>query len=234
MTGERRERQTGRALIPLAVSWSIAIVFLVGISLQTAVPIEQLFLDATAVNGQKWYAGSVTSLGILMWTVAVCGCLATAYVAHLGQRAKAANAFRGAAVVFGVLLLDDLFLLHSNLLPSITGLPKLAFLGMEMVLAAIWLVSAVPQLGRTRWELLVAASVGFAVSLFTDAFFDGRGAAWLMAEDGSKFLGIVALATWSGMTATDVVRSVVRPEPEGGTVAVTQSHNESDLADSHR
>lgn len=210
MTGERRSgRHARQALLPLLISWSAATVFLVLVSVQPAVPVEQLFLDATAVNGAAWYAGSVTSLGILMWTIAVCGCLATTFVTHLGGRAKATEAFRSASVVFGVLLLDDLFLLHSNLLPSITGLPKLAFLGLEVVLAAMWLIPSLPELGRTRWELLVAATIGFAISLGTDAFFDGRGTGWLLAEDGAKFLGIVALATWSVMTAVDVMRSVV-------------------------
>ncbi len=210
MTGERRNVRRGRhALLPLLIAWSAATALLAVVALQTAVPVQDLFLDATAVNGSAWYAGSVTSLGILMWTIAVCGCLATSYVTHLGGRAKAAEAFRSAALVFGVLLLDDLFLLHSNLLPSVTGLPKVTFLGVEAVLAAMWLIPALPELARTRWELLVAATLGFAISLGTDTFFDGRGTGWLLAEDGAKFLGIVALATWSVMTAADVMRSVV-------------------------
>ncbi len=210
MTGERRAgRGSRQALVPLFVSWTAASVLLLVVALQSRVPLDELFLDASQVGGQHWYAGLMTSLGVLMWTVAVCGCVVTSFVTKLGDRTKAAVAFRSAAFVFGLLLLDDLFLLHSNLFPSVTGLPKIAFLAAEAALAWLWLVPALPELRRTRWELLAAAAVGFAISLVVDFFFNGRGDLWLLAEDGTKFLGVVALATWSSMTAADVMRSVV-------------------------
>src|SRR5680860_191024 len=124
----RRASVRARSMLPLAASWLVATVLLAIVSLQQAVPLDDLFLDATAVSGSKWYFGLVTSLGVLAWTVSVAGCVATAFVTKLGDRHAATNAFRGAAFLFTLLLLDDLFLLHSNLLPAVTGVPKLGFL----------------------------------------------------------------------------------------------------------
>ncbi len=187
----------------------IALAVLGAVAAQDRVPLRELFLDAGAVAGGRWYAGLVSSLGVLAWTVAVTGAAGTAYVAHLGGRIRAAVAFRSAAIVFALFLFDDLFQFHVELLPKLTGIPKVGWLAALLVVASLWLIPALPELARTRWELLLAAAAGLGVSLSVDVLV-GQGGDWYpMFEDGPKFLGVVALATWSVVSAADIVRSVV-------------------------
>ncbi len=167
-------------------------------------------MDATFLGGRAWYVGMVAALGILAWAVSVCGCVAASYVSKLGDRPRAASAFRAGAMLFTLLLLDDLFLFHSGLLPNTLGLPKLIVLGAYAGLGCAWLVSAQAEILRTRWELLLAASAAFAVSLGTEALWVAADTGIkVIVEDGAKFMGVLALASWSVSSAADLIRSVV-------------------------
>lgn len=215
-TGDRRAI-TGRSagLVHLGAVWFVGAVFLFLVGMQQFAPVEDLLLDPSAVGGRPWYVGLVTSLGVLGWAAAVGGCAVTSFVARHAGRDSAADAFRTASFLWLLLLLDDLFLLHSSLFPQLFGVSKSAVLVAELILAVLWVVQFGREIIRTRWLLLIAAAGAFAWSLGVDtvvAPLDGRGLLW---EDGPKLLGIIALATWSVVTATDILRSIVTTEREG-------------------
>lgn len=204
----RQERL--RSLRPLGVAWIGGLAIIAAVALQDGSPVHELFMDATFLGGRAWYVGMVAALGVLAWTVSVCGCVAASFVSKLGGRHPAASAFRGGALLFGLLLLDDLFLFHSSLLPATLGIPKLIVLGAYAALGAAWVVSARSEILRTRWELLAAAAVAFGLSLSIEALWhsDDLGIK-VVCEDGAKFMGVLALAAWSVSSATDLIRSVV-------------------------
>ena len=198
------------AVAPLLGLWAAGLLVIAGVLVQDQVPAEDLFMDATYVGQQKWYVGLVAALGMVAWTASVCFCFIAGWVAGLAGRARAKSAFRGGGLLFALLLLDDLFLFHSDLLPRTLGLPKVAVLGIYAVLGLVWATSSAQELTRTRVQFLVGAAVAFGVSLTVEVIFPGsdtgvRGA----LEDGAKFLGILALALWASTSATDVIRSVV-------------------------
>ncbi len=199
-----------RSLWPLALGWLAALVLWIVVLVQDAVPVDELVLDKASDRAVPWYAGLISSLGILLWAMTVCACAATAFVAYHGNRTAATKAFRGAAIFFGLLLLDDLFLLHSDVIPALIPVSKHAILLIEAGLGLIWLVPAWQEIRRTRWEMLASAGVGFGTSILVDVLLEeaGSGTLVLVLEDGAKFLGGVALATWAVVTAADVIRSV--------------------------
>lgn len=199
-----------KSLRPLGLAWIVGLVVIGGVSLQRGSPAEDLFMDATFLGGRAWYVGMVAALGILAWAVSVCGCIAASFVSGLGERPRAASAFSGGALLFALLLLDDLFLFHSSLLPHTLGIPKLVVLGAYAGLACAWLVSAQAEILRTRWELLAAASFAFSISLGVEALWTSADTGIkVIVEDGAKFMGVLALATWSVSSASDLIRSVV-------------------------
>ncbi len=208
-------RSQGRTLIrslrPLVLAWSATLTLWTVLLIQP-VPIDGLLIDSASAGIVPWYRGLVSSIGILLWAVTVCGCAATAFVSFHGERHAATRAFRGAAIFFGFLLLDDLFLLHSSVLPNLVPVSKQAVLLFEALLGLLWLVPAWPEIRRTRWEILIMAALALGSSIGLDLIFDqgNLGTTGLVFEDGTKFLGGVALATWATVTAGDVIRSVVR------------------------
>jgi hypothetical protein len=203
-----RERVT--TLLVLVAVWAAGCVVLAAVVLQRSVPAEDLLIDPTRLDGTAWYYGLVKSVGVLAWSVAVCGAVATAFVAGVAGRSAAVRAFRGGALVFAVLLATDLFGLHNAVFPGVLGVDKRAVVVGYGVLAGLWVVGSWSELRRTRWELLVATAVGLGLSALVDGLVEGpESGLRLLAEDGAKFLGVLALAAWSVMTARDVIRSVV-------------------------
>lgn len=218
-------RQSGvvwsRSFRPLVISWLLGSLLWAAVLGQRKVPIHQLLLDSVAVGGVAWYSGLVSALGILLWAGAVCASAATAFVAFHGGRRRATRVFRGAAVFFSVLLIDDLFLLHSNLLPDVLHISKQFILLAEAGLGALWFIPSWPEIRRTRWLILAAAIACFTMSLLVDTFAWGHGSPGviLVLEDGPKFFGTLALATWAVVTAADVIRSVVHDSSLSGDSA---------------
>ena len=187
--------------------WAIGFVGLTALSLQSAVPAESLLLDPSVVGGGLWYAGLVTSLTVLGWSVATVSLGFAAFACRVSGRTSASHATGAVAFIVGVLLLDDLFQLHTAVGPQLFGGSKWALVSLEGAALAAWAVAWRREITRTRWELLVASAIGFAGSLGVDRFplADDR---WsLIVEDGAKVLGVLALATWSVSTAADLIRS---------------------------
>ena len=216
---ERRATRPARerlaTLTLLLGVWAAGCCLLLVVILQRRVPVRDLLVDPATATGSAWYAGMVTSVGVLAWSVAACACAATAYTAALAARPRAVSAFRGAALLFGLLLLDDLFLLHSDLVPAALGLSKLTALATLASMAGLWVLTARGELRRTRWELLLASAGAFAASLGVDVAVAGpESGPRLLVEDGAKLLGVLALADWSVATARDVLRSAVPLAPD--------------------
>ncbi len=209
----------------MLVTWALALSLLLVVSVQQRVPAEYLVLDAASVPGGRWYYGAVTSLGIMAWTVAAGACAVTGYAAGLAGRRSARVVFGRAAVVVVVLLLDDLFLVH-GWLSSLLSLPAGTIPVMQVGTIVAFVVTGWRELRRTRWELLVAAGGALTISTLVDLLdrplYDGM---WTVAEEGAKFLGILALAVWAMHTAAQVIASMLGPaetvssaqEPAGST-----------------
>lgn len=211
------ERRTSRSrqlrvstLKRLVFVWAIGLIGLAAAAIQTSVPVEMLLLDASVVGGGHWYSGLVTSLAVLGWTTAaVCtGC--AGYASHCSSRFAAARTFGLGAGLMALLLLDDLFQLHSSVVPRAIGGGKLGLLAFEAAALVLWLATSWREISRTRWELLLAAGCGFAASVILDLFPVGDARLALILEDGGKILGVLALATWSVSSAADLIASTSR------------------------
>ena len=191
-------------------AWGIGFGILAVVALQDSVPPEDLLMDRTTAGRQPWYFGFVTALGILAWTVTVCSCAFTTWTAHFSRRLAARNAFAAAACLFAFLLFDDLFRLHSDVFPSLFSVSKHAVMATYLFGTAAWTLVSWRELQRTRFELLIAALVGLGGSLLYDMFYSGADTGTrVLIEDGLKFLGLVALATWATATAADISRAAI-------------------------
>lgn len=215
---ERRSRRpTGErasTLKRLVLAWLVGVSGLAVVAFQSSVPVESLLLDASAVGGGHWYSGLVTSLGVFGWTVAAVSLLGAAHASRLSGRMGAGNAFGSFGLIVLVLLFDDLFQLHSAVVPAVIGGPKTGLMAAEALAVLTWTIRYRDEILRTRWELLVAAALGFIWSLGFDRFPLTSDRWALIVEDGGKMLGVLALATWAVSTALDLIGSLI-PKLEG-------------------
>ncbi len=206
----RRAGERASTLAALAGVWSIGLVILGFVQIQSEAPVELLLVDPALSSGVPWYAGLVTSLAAIGWTTATVSAAIGGRVCRWVGRRGATTMLRGAALLFALLTLDDVFGFHAWVIPDALGTTKLAPLSVTGALGLAWLWENRRELLRTRVELLAAAFAGFAVSVGTDLLVAGQDTGMrVMIEDGAKFLGVLALAAWSTSTTFDLLRSVI-------------------------
>lgn len=154
--------------------------------------------DPATLLGSHPFVGVVSNVGIVLWAATAAITLFTALVLQSRAPGHHSAAFLGSA---GVLtcgaLLDDLFLFHEELLPTVLGVPQAVFLVAYAGALALFLLHYRGLVLRTDYGLLVLTLAWFAVSLGVDQF-PHTWFAWkplYLVEDGAKLLGI---AGWLG------------------------------------
>ncbi len=193
----------------LIMIWLLGFGILAIVAFQNRVPVEDLLLDRVVVSGGKWYSGMITSLVVGTWTTAAVAAGGAAFTSHVASRPSASRAFASAGAIITFLMLDDLYLLHSSVVPPLFGVPKLALMVAEAGAVVVWCIVCRAEIVRTRWELLLAALAGFALSVVVDSL-STPSTLNLVVEDGGKLLGVLALAMWAVSSATDLISSAVR------------------------
>lgn len=212
-THERRQQRSlkerANVAVPLLIAWSVGVLVIAAVASQPSARASELLMDPAFTIGAKWYTGLVSNLGVLAWTVAVVAAFAGSWICELGGRHSAGRFLRRGGVVGAVLLFDDLFMLHAVLLPSEFAIPKPV--GQALIGLALlgWAWAGRTEIRRTHTHLLVAAAAGMAMSYAVDAIWAPLpGDAMNVVEDGAKFLGVLAWATYFVVTARDIAKSV--------------------------
>jgi len=210
---ERRRRisfdRQLRMIMPLVVLWTIAGLVLLAAGLQTSVPLRLLLLDTSSLGDLPWYAGLLSNIGILAWTVSAASAGGGAWVAAQTDRPSAARFLGVGAIVATILLLDDLLLLHSSFMPRVLGIPKALAMLLIITPALGWLAMFAGEIGRTRWTVLVGALSAFFISVGADQLLHPTGSTALLFEDGAKFLGVLGWSLYFVLTTHDIVRSTI-------------------------
>jgi hypothetical protein len=203
-----------RLVVPLVVAWAFGFACLAGVALSSDV--GELLLDPTWIGGAAWYAGVISQLGAIAWTTAGVAALFGGWISRIAGRLDASRfLFAGAAATL-VLLADDLFGFHAALLPQL-GIPKVVAELIVVTPAGIWVLRYRRDILRTRYQVLVASVLANFVSGVIDAMVGpGRYDFGVLFEDGAKFLGVLAWATYFGMTSRDIAQSVVRTRGPSG------------------
>lgn len=213
-TTSRLERRRGfsvreqlRLLVPVLIVWAVGATILSLVGARGNV--GELMLDAAWFNGGAWYTGLVAQLGVLAWTTAAVSATWSAWIADTTGRPDAAKFLYRAAIVGTVLLLDDLVSFHNVVLNAI-GLPKLVGEAIVLTPLGVWLFVHWRDIARTRAQLLVASLIANGSSFLVDLLAHPKpGDYAVLLEDGPKFLGILAWATYFVVTARDIARSAL-------------------------
>lgn len=211
-------RRNGAGLA-LLYGFGAAVVAVVGV-LGSRVPggIGMVMRDPAQALDGPFYTGLISNLGVLFWCTAAAVCLFSWMVLRRrGGPADWSYFFGFAGVVTAILLLDDLFLIHDEVVPKwlfprrgVLHLNEKVVLGVYALVAAsfVWKCRET-ILRKTDWGLL-ALTVGLlALSVisersFTKAFIPTKELRTL-AEDGFKLLGIIGWCHYFVRTAVGVV-----------------------------
>ena len=204
----RSWRTPGPVLVPLGVVWLGGLAVL-ALAADRADPQVLFFDPAFSGSDPKWYVGAISQLGVLGWAIAVLSAGWSAWFAHHVGRPKAARFLARGAMATAVLLFDDLFAVHAAA-SGILSVPKPVLAVLITMPCGIWAVRHLDDIQRTRWPLLLASVACLALSMAVErATGNSLGPRATLAEDGPKFLGVLAWATYFALTSFDIARSVL-------------------------
>lgn len=218
-TDDRRRELRWTALLvwlPGVAVLAVAVLF----SLAAGTSMRSLLQDATTVLEAPFYIGSVSLLGVILWSMAAAVCFVAAFVPKPHVMDPWRRFFIVSGAFTGILLVDDAFLLHDEILPRYAGISGELY-GVAYVLAtAAYLVAFRNTIRRTNYWILVVALAFFGVSATVDVgsgvVGDIIGPRWIiLLEDGAKLLGI---GTWLAYFAS-VARLTLIPSPVAASAA---------------
>ncbi|MDA7903319.1 hypothetical protein N9B31_06610 [Mariniblastus sp.] len=195
-----------RRLVPVLclvyVPILILLAALVAIYLVTDIPLRWFFIDPVAEFNSPMYIGSVSNLGVLLWGAAASVCIFGGWLAfNCKNQHETAWFLLCAGLVSMVLMLDDLFLLHEEVIEDHLFIPQQFVFAAYGVMVMVLIVRYRKTILESDYMLLFLAFVFFSISVGVDLFvepeefvifgsFPGRH----IIEDGFKLLGI---ASWS-------------------------------------
>lgn len=199
-------RGFGRFALIAYVPVVLLVMALVVVERAKGIPIGELTRDAAKVDGVAPYAGFVSNLGALIWCVAA---VVTLMAAVLYRRARGWDGWTVLLLFAGafstLLLVDDLFLLHDEILPVYANIPQKAVLLGYVLLAGAFVALFYRQIRVTAFAPLALAAVFFAASIVVDealgtsdfeiTLLGDTLLARNLFEDGFKLLGLVS---WCG------------------------------------
>lgn len=160
--------------------------------------------DISAIGNLPFFAGLVSQLGGLLWSAALTICIFVYFVLQAQeQNTRLPRRFLlQAALLTGVLLLDDFFLFHEDIGPDYLHISERLIVLSYGLIAAVFLFSNLREILASEYLILGLALILFGLSIFVDAvdleklnglesIFNEQFSIFL--EDGFKFVGV---ATW--------------------------------------
>lgn len=176
--------------------WAAATLLVVASVVQRRTPTAALFLDPAATSSARAWSGFVSELGIMAWVVAATAAACAGFVCSRSRLDGGwARLGLSATVLSAVLAFDDQFLLHSVLVPQLTGIPANACLLAYLGLGAGWVWWNRRAIVRADTGVLIAALLAFGVSQVVDFLLPERSTTGrTLLEEVPKFFGILAWA----------------------------------------
>lgn len=181
------------------------LLFVIGVLawVTTEFTVQGFTRDIATLGDLPFYAGSVSTLGLILWGATVGMCFLTYAVLRSRHRSQLVQFLGWGGVLTAVLLFDDAYLLHESVFPRYLGVDGSILFGTYAVAGVAYLASYRRVFFRTNYSLLLLGFLAFAVSVAADysleLFFRETGFLMMM-EDGSKLVGVVAWTAYYANT----------------------------------
>ena len=161
--------------------------------------------DASAVNEVSVHIGLLSTVGFLLWAAAAAVCAVTALVLGRGPHSRYLR-WMGALLAF--LLLDDVLMLHDELLGEWLGAPEPAVYALYAALVGTFVLVFRRELMAADLLLLLLAAGSLGLSVVLDVVSQVPPA----FDDYPKLVGIASLLTYAIRTAMRDLRPLAPSE----------------------
>lgn len=181
-------------LIKIHVGILIFFVLVIAIRIYTKIPIPFLTRDPVSLLHGPYYYGYLSKIGILIWCAAAAICFFGFFMLRkLKHEKEYAYFLLASGVITLMLLVDDFFLLHENMLNSIIRNSEALFYGLYAVIMLLYLFRFRNSIIQTDFVYMMLALLFFGISVIFDVLqeFDitlkhGH----YILEDGTKLIGM--------------------------------------------
>lgn len=213
-----------RQLIPLLLVIYIPLLsgmaVLVAIYLIADIPLKTFFIDPVSEFNAPMYVGLVSNFGILLWGAAASTCLFGGLsIFKCEQHRESAWFLVGFGFISMLLMLDDLYLLHEEVIEDHLHIPQKFVFAVYGIIVSGLLIRFRRLILESDFLLLILAFALLAISVAVDLFvtpeefvifggFPGRH----IIEDGFKLLGIATWSVYFARTSFQKVSPLIRLE----------------------
>ncbi len=190
------DSQGGKDFFWIIVTYAISIALLfsaVGVSILKGIPFIKFTRDPAALGFIHPLWGVLSNIGVLIWCSATAICFFTYILTRnkLGMQAQSSFLLYSGLLTL-VLLLDDFFQFHDFLFPVYLHIPEyviyIIYVGLTLFIVARFF----RLIMTTEYLVLIIAFSLFGVSIIVDLLTEEPTLFRVLAEDGSKFIGIVS------------------------------------------
>jgi hypothetical protein len=200
--------QLSRIWVAVLITLALGGLILFGVvqlSQATGHPLSRLTRDPAAIIRFPLYIGILSNIGIIFWSGTVGVCLFAA-LSLRGAGTQRRSLFFLCSGLLGLFLtLDDLFLLHEDLIPGTLGIGEEGYaLGYGIVIVAFLLIFWRSILASDYFVLLLSMAM-FGLSMIIDTSLKMTERTNFI-EDGLKFLGILMWALYFTRSAHSTLR----------------------------
>ena len=155
----------------------------------------------------KVYYGAVSNLGVMTWIGSAVVCLfAASVLATAGGRPADVSFLMAAGLFTGFLAMDDLFLVHENVLPAF-GVSEPVTYAAYALLGLAYLIASWRPISDSHYILFAVACGFLATSVMVDWQVHSDHRLRIVLEDGAKLIGISAWATFHLAAAWSLLRN---------------------------
>jgi hypothetical protein len=179
------------------------------ISMAINVPVDVLFRDTVAVLKGPPYVGAMSGIGFIFWAMSAAISLFCFFSCKDRIKSKAtANLLLASGALSLILLIDDMFLFHEVVFPSL-GIKEFIIYSAYGTLVLAYVIHFRNAIKNTDYTILAASFMFFASSIGSDFIIDHFGLdlhSWSLCEDGFKFFGITLWFTYIATTCSGAIK----------------------------
>ncbi len=218
--------QLGRLWKILLAVYAIVLIFFIILDLISRssdhITLSYFTRDISAIGNLPFFAGLVSQLGGLFWAATLAICVFTFFVLkRQGQNAVSSRRFLiQAAILTGVLLLDDFFLFHEDIGPDYLHISEKLIIPAYGLIALGFLFFNFREILASEYLILGLALGLFGLSVFMDAVhlekYEQLGRlineqSSIFLEDGFKFVGVITWLVFFSRYAYQRLSALISP-----------------------
>jgi len=204
------------ALVYLPLLCGFAV--LIGVYFVADIPLRVFFIDPVAEFNAPMYVGLLSNFGVLLWGAAAAVCLFAGWLMRNASDNRDSALFLTAAGLFsGILMLDDLYLIHEEVIEDHLYIHQKYVFALYGLLLMGLLVRFRKLILNSDYLLLFFGFVFLAISLAIDLWVTpedfvifGRLPGRHILEDGMKLLGIASWTAYFVRTSAQSVKPLIR------------------------